>query len=244
MNIKPDKQQKLLQLAAAIGHTFSDLTLLFLALTHKSCGAKNNERLEFLGDSVLHFTISSKIYTQFTKLTEGELTRIRSKLVSRDSLIDLATALELGNYVLLGDAERASGGMQRKSIWANTLEAIFGAIYLDAGIDVARQIILQLYKSKIAVVGSQGGVKKDPKTELQEWLQAKEHKLPEYQVIKVEGKPHKQTFHVECKVAEFNQVAAGADLSIRKAEQKAAAAMLALLIKVAKSSKQAAKGKK
>lgn len=222
--LKPNTIKKL---ASALDYEFKDIEHLHLSLTHKSMSGLNNERLEFLGDSVLNFAISSEIYSKFSDLDEGSLTRIRSSLVSRESLADLAKDLDLGKDIILSASEKAAGGYQRTSILANGLESIFGAVYIDSNIDTAKKVILHLYKNKINEVIKSGGVGKDAKTLLQEWIQSKEHSLPEYEVTDIKGKAHQQIFVVECKVLDIMVTADGS--SRRKAEQSAAAKVLEII---------------
>ena len=229
MKIKADDLKKL---SKVLGYEFNKISLLEKALTHKSYSKKNNERLEFLGDSVLNFSISSNLFKQFPALSEGDLTRFRSMLVSKESLAEIAKELKLGDYVILGTAELGSGGHQRKSILADTLEAIFGAVFLDSNIDTAVDFIINLYKEKIAEKSNFNTIDKDSKTNLQEWLQAKGMEIPIYTVTKITGKPHEQTFFVECFVPEFNKKIESSAQSRKKAEQISAKKMLDFLMTI------------
>lgn len=209
-------------------YEFKDKSLLSLALTHRSCGNENNERLEFLGDSLLNYIISYIIFEEFSTASEGELTRIRAELVSRKMLAELSKEIFLGDCIMLGLGESGTGGHQRTSILANVFEAILGAIYLDSSMEELMRVIKILYGDKIKEVGLTGG-NKDAKTKLQEWLQAKKQILPEYRVLKIEGKPHQQTFYVECKVVPFDEIVVGTASSRRQAEQDAASKMLEII---------------
>jgi ribonuclease-3 len=208
-----------------LAHTFRQPRLLEQALTHRSFGADHYERLEFLGDSVLNLAISGLLYEQLSQQAEGDLSRIRANLVKQDTLHGLAVALGLPALLRLGDGEKRSGGSKRPSILADTLEAIIGAVYLDAGFDAAQALVRRLYQ-KVDVNPSMVASAKDPKTELQEWLQGRKMKLPAYRVVATLGEAHKQTFDVECEVAELGRSERGIGNSRRAAEQSAAAAML------------------
>lgn len=221
------QQKTILKLNKILDYSFKDISLLKLSLTHKSVSGKNNERLEFLGDSILNYTISSEIYDKFDKLDEGALTRIRSNLVSRKSLADISIQFNLGEDIILSASEKAAGGFQRTSILANVLESIFAAVYLDSDINTAKNVILKLYQDKLTEVAKSGGVAKDAKTRLQEWLQAKNNSVPEYSVISITGKAHKQTFTVECSVPFLKLTLQASGSSRRKAEQLVAEEVLA-----------------
>ncbi|MDP3519090.1 MAG: ribonuclease III [Hydrogenophaga sp.] len=208
-----------------LAHTFRQPRLLEQALTHRSFGADHYERLEFLGDSVLNLAISGLLYEQLSQQAEGDLSRIRANLVKQDTLHGLAVALGLPALLRLGDGEKRSGGNKRPSILADTLEAIIGAVYLDAGFDAAQALVRRLYQ-KVDVNPTMVASAKDPKTELQEWLQGRKMKLPQYRVVATLGEAHKQTFDVECEVAELGRSERGIGNSRRAAEQSAAAAML------------------
>jgi ribonuclease-3 len=207
-----------------LGYTFADATLLVQALTHRSAGSRNNERLEFLGDAVLGSVIAGELFRRFPEASEGRLSRLRASLVRRESLADIARHLELGHYLELGAGERKSGGHRRDSIMSDALEAIFGAIYLDSDFDTCRRCIVGLFGGRLD--GLSGTVVlKDPKTRLQEFLQARHLPLPEYDVIAVSGEAHAQRFRVQCRVADRAPVA-GEGGSRRQAEQDAAARVL------------------
>jgi len=221
-------RQPVESLFKTIGYQFSDWRLAENALTHRSVGSTNNERLEFLGDAILGFVIADELYAHFKEADEGQLSRLRAELVKGESLAVLARELNLGVYLLLGTGELRSGGQSRNSILADTLEAIFAAIYIDGGYEASRQIILNLFQGKLKQL-SLDNQQKDPKTRLQEYLQARKLKLPEYSVINVSGEQHEQTFQIKCAVADFSQMCTGTGGSRRKAEQSAADKMLTVL---------------
>lgn len=212
-------------LAGRLGHDFADPTLLERALTHRSSGSANNERLEFLGDSVLNFVMSCVLYERFPEATEGELSRLRALLVKGDTLARLAQGLELGAYLRLGSGERKSGGQRRNSILADTVEALIGAIYLDAGLERASEVIHALYDGELEQLPPLSRLK-DPKTRLQEYLQARGQERPTYEVVRTNGSHHEQNFEVACRVAPLSEPVRGTGTSRRKAEQAAAEAAL------------------
>ncbi|GAA0244110.1 ribonuclease III [Marinomonas primoryensis] len=218
------------KLSRRIGYFFADLGLLELALTHRSFGGKNNERLEFLGDSILNYVIAEDLFHRFPKAKEGELSRLRASLVKGDTLAELAREFQLGDYLKLGAGELKSGGFRRDSILADTVEGIIGAMYLDAGMDVCRQHVLEWYKSRLDAI-SLKGVTKDSKTLLQEYLQARKHALPQYDVVNIVGEPHDQTFYVHCFIELCEEAIEGKGNSRRIAEQIAAAKALKKLEK-------------
>lgn len=217
--------RRLDDLCRQLEYRFSDNALLELALTHRSAGSKNNERLEFLGDSVLSFVISSELYRRFPDIDEGRLSRIRASLVKGETLAKLAAELSLGDYLHLGSGELKSGGFRRASILADALESIFGAIYLDSGIATIEKIILRLFAARLEKVDP-GMALKDPKTRLQEYLQAQQRPLPVYEVVEVRGKSHNQHFTVSCSVDGLPEPIRAEGTSRRKAEQQAAAEVL------------------
>ncbi|MCF1427175.1 MAG: ribonuclease III [Shewanella sp.] len=218
------------RLCRIIGYEFNQLKLLTQALTHRSAANKHNERLEFLGDSILSIVISDALYHQFPKATEGDLSRMRATLVCGDTLAKIAQEFKLGEYLHLGPGELKSGGHRRESILADAVEAIIGAIYLDSDLETCRALLLNWYRDRLQNI--QPGVdQKDAKTQLQEYLQGFKKPLPDYQVVKVEGEAHDQTFTVECRVIELPQSVVGVGSSRRKAEQLAAAQVLELLKK-------------
>jgi len=204
-----------------LGYKFRDEGLLEQALTHRSHGTPNNERLEFLGDSVLNCVIARLLFERFGALAEGDLSRVRANLVNQQSLYEVATGLELGQHVMLGQGELRSGGSGRPSILADALEAIFGAISQDAGFEAAADVICALFDSIVATLDP-AAVAKDPKTRLQELLQGKRMALPAYTVVSVSGAAHDQSFRVECLVAAIGIQTFGDGSSRRAAEQEAA----------------------
>ncbi len=228
------KEQKIFALCQALQYSFTNLELLQTALTHRSAASKNNERLEFLGDALLSFIIAEDLFQRFPQAREGDLTRFRSGLVKGDTLAEIAQQLDIGSLLILGGGELKSGGWRRKSILADAMEAIIGAVYLDGGIEACKPVVLQLLHSRLAQL-SLKKVEKDPKTLLQEYLQARQQDLPDYRVLSVEGDPHEQYFSVECQVAGLAQAPQGDGNNRRYAEQMAAAKALDLLKQQAKS---------
>ncbi len=212
-------------LQASLGHAFSDERLLQRALTHRSYSAEHNERLEFLGDSVLGLAVSHLLYTRLARQAEGDLSRVRANLVRQDTLHGIAQRLGLSSLLRLGEGEARSGGSARPSILADAVEALIGAVYLDAGFGPAQALVQRLY-AEIEIDPRMSAAAKDPKTELQEWLQGHKMKLPAYRVVGTLGAAHKQTFEVECEVPEFGLVERGNGGSRRAGEQAAASAML------------------
>ncbi len=217
-----------LQLQQRLQHDFVKPALLTQALTHRSYSADHNERLEFLGDSVLNLAVSSMLYRALSTLQEGELSRVRANLVKQDTLHKIAHDLHLGSLLRLGEGELRSGGMKRPSILADALEAVIGAVYLDAGFDKASSLVHRLFDS-VAINPEMPAAAKDPKTELQEWLQARKMSVPAYNVMSITGAAHRQTFEVQCVLAKLEREARGFGSSRRAAEQEAAAAMLKVL---------------
>lgn len=209
-------------------HRFADSRLLARALTHRSFSAEHNERLEFLGDSVLNLAVSALLYERLTALPEGDLTKIRATLVRQEPLHQLAIGLGVPDALRLGEGEIRTGGRARPSILADALEALIGAVYLDGGYTAAEALVRRLF-DKVEINPTMAASAKDPKTELQEWLQGRKMKLPVYRVAATLGAAHKQTFDVECEVAELGMVERGIGASRRAAEQAAAAAMLLAL---------------
>lgn len=220
-------QYKLLQLATMLNYPKQDLTLLKLAITHRSVGEPNNERLEFLGDSVLNFIIGAALYERLSTADEGTLTRLRAQLVKKETLVELAESLDLGKYLLLGPGEKRTGGHQRGSILADAFEAIIGCMYCTLGFSAAKNLVLSYYQTKLAEL-TEVEANKDPKTKLQEMLQAKKLPLPEYVVVNIFGPSHSQTFHVSCKTV-LTEAIIGIGASRRKAEQAAALLVLELI---------------
>lgn len=211
-----------------LGHVVRDPALFAAALTHRSAGGANNERLEFLGDAALNFLIAHELYRQFPQADEGDLSRLRARLVSREPLAELAAGLELGAVLRLGAGELKSGGFRRQSILADALEALFGALYLDAGLAALEPVIARLFGPRIAALPPPETLK-DPKTRLQEHLQSRGLPLPRYQVLAVAGEDHAQRFTAGCEVASLHLSTRAEGSSRRRAEQGAAAAMLGLL---------------
>ncbi len=209
------------RLQQVLGHRFADAGLLRQAITHRSFGQPHNERLEFLGDSVLNFLVAAMLYRQFAQLDEGELSRMRSNLVRQDALCEIAQRLGLGDHLLVGDGELRSGGLRRPSMLADTLEAIVGAIFLDAGFEAANSAVSRLYASALQAIDPREPGK-DAKTLLQEWLQARKLPLPSYSVAATRGAPHSQVFEVECAIPTLQIRTSGKGANRRSAEQTAA----------------------
>lgn len=216
------------KLCAEIGYHFHNPELLSEALTHRSAGKCNNERMEFLGDSILNFVITDVLYKKYPDFNEGELSRLRASLVKGDRLAVIAAGVNLGEYLALGSGELKSGGFRRKSILADAFEAVLGAVFLDGGYEPCRQVILGLYREPLAAISSVDELK-DPKTRLQEWLQSRRQPLPEYEVEAVSGEAHRQSFRVSCHIAFCDLTVFGEGKSRRKAEQVAAEMALASL---------------
>lgn len=209
----------------AIDHTFTDEALLRQALTHRSYGVPHNERLEFIGDAVLNCVIALALYERYPALAEGDLSRVRAHLVNKETLAEVARRLNLGTSIRLGEGEVRSGGAARASILADAMEAVFGAVFVDAGFDEARRTIDAAY-ADVLRDADPATLGKDPKTRLQEWLQAKRMAVPEYAIVATEGEAHAQRFSVECRIPDLAIVAAGVGSSRRAAEQDAATAAL------------------
>ena len=207
--------------AAALGHVFRRPELLHQALTHRSFAAEHNERLEFIGDGVLNCAIALMLYERFPQMPEGDLSRMRAGLVNRDTLHRHAAALGLGATIRLGEGEAKSGGAARPSILADALEAVLGAIFLDAGYAAAHAAIERIYADDLA--GADTEIAKDPKTRLQEWLQGRRLPVPEYAIVEVRGEAHLQIFEVVCRITTLDIAATGTGASRRAAEQAAAA---------------------
>ncbi|MGH8293174.1 MAG: ribonuclease III [Gammaproteobacteria bacterium] len=218
----------LLRLSAAIGYHFHDLQWLTQALTHRSVGSVNNERLEFLGDALLNAVIASELFARHADLDEGALSRLRAALVNQGTLVEIAAGLDLGSGLRLAPGEAKSGGQQRQSIQADALEAIIGAVFLDGGWDSARSVIQHLFGARLARPPALAALK-DSKTQLQELLQARALPLPVYVLEKITGQDHAQTFHVACRLLSPALSASGAAGSRRGAEQEAAGRVLELM---------------
>ncbi len=211
-----------------IGYQFKKENLLSQGLTHRSIGANNNERLEYLGDAIVNFVIAETLFTRFPKTPEGQLSRMRANLVNKETLAQIAKQLHLDGHIRLGSGELKSGGYRRESILADTLEALIAAIYLDADVETCKNRILDWFAEKLADT-STNTTNKDAKTELQEFLQARQLPLPEYQIISIVGKDHQQIFHVSCQISGLTFRGNGQGESRRRAEQMAAAQLLAEL---------------
>lgn len=215
--MKPDTLQE------HLGHRFGDPRLLEQALTHRSHSTPHNERLEFLGDGVLNCVVAAELYDRFARLNEGELSRLRASLVREQRLHELAAALALGDHLRLGEGELKSGGFRRPSILADALEALIGAVFVDGGFAAARAVVLRLYQPLLERAAG-AALEKDPKTQLQEWLQSRRLALPQYSVRATSGAAHAQRFEVECLVRELDLRTTGTGTSRRLAEQEAARA--------------------
>jgi len=226
-----------------LDYHFGDAALLEQALTHRSHGARHNERLEFLGDSVLNFVVAAMLFERYSKIDEGDLSRLRANLVKQASLADIAQRLELSQYLRLGEGELKSGGFRRPSILADTVEAIFGAVFLDAGFEAARRVIVRQYQPVLASVDPKT-LGKDAKTLLQEFLQGRKLALPLYTVVATHGAAHSQQFEVECAIPalEIKVMAPGA--SRRAAEQSAAKLALEAALAISPATKAARKSGK
>ena len=209
------------QFVEEFGYRFQSADILRQALTHRSFSCNNYERLEFLGDSVLNCAIAAMLYARFPEIQEGDLSRHRARLVRQEALAGIAERLQLGTQLCLGEGELKSGGSHRPSILADSLEAVFGAVYLDGGFDAARLVIERLYEPLLdAIDPNESG--KDPKTALQEILQARRLSLPRYALVATRGEAHAQEFEVECQVSELLICCSGSGTSRRIAEQNAA----------------------
>jgi len=218
----------LVALQRRLQHQFTTTSLLIQAVTHRSFSADHNERLEFLGDSVLNLAVADLLYVRLGELPEGDLSRVRANLVKQDTLHQLAVSIGLPDVIRLGEGEVRSGGQKRPSILADALEAVIGAVYLDAGFAPAQSLVHRLFKA-VEINPQMEAIGKDAKTELQEWLQGRKMKLPVYRVVGTLGVAHKQTFDVECEITEFNMTERGIGGSRRAGEQAAASAMLQTL---------------
>lgn len=218
----------LLALQKRLEHVFSNPQLLVQALTHRSFSSDHNERIEFLGDSVLNLAVAGLLYERLSDLPEGDLSRARANLVKQETLHQVAMMLGLPNLLRLGEGEAKSGGQKRPSILADALEAVIGAVYLDAGFDVASSLVRRLFKD-VEINATMQAIGKDPKTELQEWLQGRKMSLPIYRIVGTEGAAHKQTFDVECEIVEYRRAERGTGNSRRAGEQAAASVMLSFI---------------
>ncbi|KAF0284141.1 ribonuclease III [Spiribacter roseus] len=213
-------------LVGHLGRAFEDPALLDQAVTHRSAEGPNNERLEFLGDSILNFVIAAEVFERRPELHEGELSRLRAALVNKNALAAIARGIDLGAHIVLGSGELKTGGSRRDSILADGLEAVIGAVYLDGGYEAGRQVILQLFEAHLSRLPDMEALK-DPKTRLQEYLQARHLELPTYQVDAVSGRAHQQTFRVGCHCEPLRLTGEGTAGNRRQAEQAAADDLLA-----------------
>jgi ribonuclease-3 len=216
------------KLERKIGYSFRKNELLTQALTHRSMGGAHYERLEFLGDSLLGMFIAEALFNQFPKASEGDLSRMRATLVRGQTLAELAREFELGDHLLLGPGELKSGGFRRDSILADAVEAIIAAAYIDSGVDACKNLVLSWYASRLQQI-EPGNNQKDPKTQLQEWLQGRRLPLPVYEVLEVTGQAHNQKFTMSCQVEGVEQQSVGSGTSRRKAEQDAAQKTLEII---------------
>lgn len=220
--------EPLRRLGRALGYSFSDPALLERALTHRSAGAANYERLEFLGDALINFSVAESIYRACPDASEGDLSRLRASLVCEDSLAALADRLQLGDVLVLGPGELKSGGFRRQSILADALEALLGAVYLDGGFAAGQECCQRLFADLLANLPDPAALK-DAKTRLQEQLQSRGRPLPAYELVAAEGPPHRQSFRVECRLADDGTRTEGTGASRKLAEQDAAESMLGKL---------------
>lgn len=223
-------QSKMHHLCRALGYEFKTPALLQQALTHCSAGIKNNERFEFLGDSILSVVIAHALFEKFPQESEGQLSRLRAYLVKGEMLACIAQDIKLGDYLVLGPGELRSGGHRRASILADALEAIFAAVFIDRGFSASRQVILHLYQTRLQDKQLNDNLK-DAKTQLQEYLQAKKHPLPTYELTHVTGHEHDQRFYVLCSVTQLKISSEGVGSNRRQAEQQAAMSVLEQLKK-------------
>jgi ribonuclease-3 len=213
------------QIEKILNYQFNDNSLLELALTHRSFQGKNNERLEFLGDSILNFIIAELLFKKFNLLPEGDLSRLRSQLVKSETLSEIGILLKLGDYLILGEGELKSSGWRRPSILADSVEAIIGAVFIDGGIGAASCLILDWFKSRIDLINPDN-IEKDSKSVLQELLQAKKISLPDYNIVSIEGEAHCQHFRVSCSIPKLGLSIEGEGSSRKIAEQVAAEEIL------------------
>ena len=225
-----DKERQA-SLGRIIHYTFHDPSLMIMALTHRSSSSQHNERLEFLGDSVLSFLIANELYKRFPRIDEGDLSRLRAQLVKESSLSHIALSIGLGDFIRLGEGELKSAGWRRPSILADTFESIIGAIYLDGGIESAQQFVLRFFDMQLNEIDPTL-IQKDAKTLLQELLQSKKSDLPIYTVVSIEGEAHSQTFTIECLIKKSNIKTQGVGNSRRIAEQEAASKAYQLMLEL------------
>jgi len=223
-----DKERQA-SLSRIIHYTFNDPSFMTMALTHRSFSSQHNERLEFLGDSVLSFVIANELYKRFPRIDEGDLSRLRAQLVKESSLSTIATSIGLGDFIRLGEGELKSAGWRRPSILADTFESIIGAIYLDGGIKPTHEFVLRFFETQLNEIDPKL-IQKDPKTLLQELLQSKKSDLPIYTIVSIEGEAHSQTFTIECQIKKSNIKTQGVGNSRRIAEQEAASRAYQLML--------------
>ena len=223
-----DKERQA-SLSRIIHYTFNDPSFMIMALTHRSFSSQHNERLEFLGDSVLSFLIANELYKRFPRIDEGDLSRLRAQLVKESSLSTIATSIGLGDFIRLGEGELKSAGWRRPSILADTFESIIGAVYLDGGIKPTHEFVLRFFETQLNEIDPKL-IQKDPKTLLQELLQSKKSDLPIYTVVSIEGEAHSQTFTIECQIKKSNIKTQGVGNSRRIAEQEAASKAYQLML--------------
>ncbi|MEN9750811.1 MAG: RNase [Pseudomonadota bacterium] len=223
-----DKERQA-SLSRIIHYTFNDPSFMIMALTHRSFSSQHNERLEFLGDSVLSFLIANELYKRFPRIDEGDLSRLRAQLVKESSLSTIATSMGLGDFIRLGEGELKSAGWRRPSILADTFESIIGAIYLDGGIEPTHEFVLRFFETQLNEIDPKL-IQKDPKTLLQELLQSKKSDLPIYTVVSIEGEAHSQIFTIECQIKKSNIKTQGIGNSRRIAEQEAASRAYQLML--------------
>jgi ribonuclease-3 len=223
-----DKERQA-SLSRIIHYTFNDPSFMIMALTHRSFSSQHNERLEFLGDSVLSFLIANELYKRFPRIDEGDLSRLRAQLVKESSLSTIATSMGLGDFIRLGEGELKSAGWRRPSILADTFESIIGAIYLDGGIEPTHEFVLRFFETQLNEIDPKL-IQKDPKTLLQELLQSKKSDLPIYTVVSIEGEAHSQTFTIECHIKKSNIKTQGVGNNRRIAEQEAASKAYQLML--------------
>lgn len=228
MRPSPTLSVNLQSLQKRLQHEFTSPSLLAQALTHRSFSSDHNERIEFLGDSVLNLAVAGLLYERLSELPEGDLSRVRANFVKQETLHQIAISLGLPDVLRLGEGEARSGGQRRPSILADALEAVIGAVYLDAGYDAAATLVRRLFEN-VEINAQMQAIGKDPKTELQEWLQGRKMNLPIYRVVGTQGAAHKQIFDVECEIAEYRRAERGIGGSRRAGEQAAATAMLAFI---------------
>lgn len=227
---------KLKKLYENLGYCFKNESFVEQALSHRSTGKPSNERLEFLGDSILNFVMAAELFCRYPDLAEGTLSRLRSNLVNGELLAELAREMQLGTWIHMGVGEARSGGSERPSILANTMEAIIGAMYLDADLEVCREHILHWYGKRLNELATISY--KDSKTQLQEFVQSRHSPLPVYKVVRVDGAAHSQLFHIECRVGGIDYVAMGSGSTKRKAEQNAAKLFMNYFTTVSKSNER------